>query len=157
MIERGSGTGVPFPRFLLPQAMRIELNPASSTPLYKQIVEEIRKLIARGVLVPGDRIPTVRELAVQCRVNRNTAARAVQVLEAEGVVNTRVGKGTFISESLTASAATVRSTALVEAVERLVREVDALGIDTATVLAQVEQRLKRRKGPEGPPGRRREP
>ena len=56
----------------------IRLDPASPIALYLQISEQIRRLIAIGALRPGDRLPTVRDLAVQTRVNRNTAARAIQ-------------------------------------------------------------------------------
>ena len=76
----------------------IELDPTSTTPLYLQIAEQVRRLIALGALRPGERLPAVRELAVRARVNRNTAARAIQQLESEGVVRTRVGQGTFVEE-----------------------------------------------------------
>ena len=76
----------------------IEVNPASSVPLYRQIVEQVRRLMALGALRPGDRLPTVRELAARARVNRNTAARAIQLLEADGLVRTRVGQGTFVEQ-----------------------------------------------------------
>jgi GntR family transcriptional regulator len=76
----------------------IELDPASPLALYLQIAEQVRRLVALGALRPGDRLPTVRELAVSTRVNRNTAARAIQQLEGEGIVRTRVGQGTFVAD-----------------------------------------------------------
>jgi len=76
----------------------IEVNPTSSVPLYRQIVEQVKRLVALGALRPGDRLPTVRELAARARVNRNTAARAIQLLEADGLVRTRVGQGTFVEQ-----------------------------------------------------------
>jgi GntR family transcriptional regulator len=75
----------------------IELDPASPTPLYLQIADQVRRLVALGALRPGERLPAVRDLAVRARVNRNTAARAIQQLESEGVVRTRVGQGTFVA------------------------------------------------------------
>ncbi|HEX6853110.1 MAG TPA: GntR family transcriptional regulator [Candidatus Polarisedimenticolaceae bacterium] len=74
------------------------LDPANPVPLYLQIVEQVRRLIALGGLRPGDRFLTVRDLAVKARVNRNTAARAIQELERAGLVRTRVGQGTFVAE-----------------------------------------------------------
>jgi len=74
----------------------IHIDPQNAVPIYRQIAEQFRRLIALGALKPGDRLPAVRELAVQTRVNRNTAARAIQHLEAEGIVRTQVGKGTFV-------------------------------------------------------------
>jgi len=76
----------------------IEPDPTSPVPLYLQIAEQLRRLIALGALRPGEKLPTVRELAVQARVNRNTAARAIQRLESEGVIRTRVGQGTFVQD-----------------------------------------------------------
>jgi len=58
----------------------IEIDPQSPVPLYLQIADQVRRLIALGALEPGERIPTVRELAGHARVNRNTAARAIQHL-----------------------------------------------------------------------------
>ena len=75
-----------------------QLDPQSPVALYLQIVEQVRRLVALGALRSGDRLPTVRELAAQARVNRNTAARAVQHLESEGLVRTRVGQGTFVAD-----------------------------------------------------------
>ena len=80
--------------------MEFQLDPASSTPLYKQIVDQIRRRIAQGVLRSGDRLPAVRDLAVRSRVNRNTAARAFQELEAAGIVRSRVGQGTFVADGV---------------------------------------------------------
>src|SRR4051812_3035072 len=76
----------------------IHLDPGSSVPIYLQIVDQVRRLIALGALRPGDRLPAVRDLAAQCRINRNTAARAIQELEREGIVRTQVGQGTFVAQ-----------------------------------------------------------
>jgi DNA-binding transcriptional regulator YhcF (GntR family) len=76
----------------------IEVDTAKPAPLYLQISEQLARLIVLGAIRPGERLPAVRELAVQSRVNRNTAARAIQHLEARGLVRTRVGQGTFVTE-----------------------------------------------------------
>ena len=68
----------------------IQLDPSSPVALYLQISEQVRRWVVLGALRPGDRLPTVRELAARTRVNRNTAARAIQQLETEGIVRTRV-------------------------------------------------------------------
>lgn len=78
----------------------IEIDPTNPVPLYRQISEQLRRLIAIGAIKPGERLPTVRELAVRARVNRNTAARAIQRLESDGLVRTRVGQGTFVSDRI---------------------------------------------------------
>ncbi len=74
------------------------IDPAEPIPLYLQIDREVRRLIRIGALRAGDRLPPVRELATRARVNRNTAARAIQHLETAGVVRTEVGRGTFVQD-----------------------------------------------------------
>jgi len=78
--------------------MYLRVDAKSSTPIYSQIKEQLRLAVATGVLQPGDQLPTVRELATQLRVNPNTVARAYRELQAEGMVKSRQGSGTFVSE-----------------------------------------------------------
>lgn len=108
--------------------MELNLDPASPVPLYAQIVEQVRRLIALGALRPGDRFLTVRELAVRTRVNRNTAARAVQELERDGIVRTRVGQGTFVADGLPAVDAGRRDAELEAVLDRLLVEAHSLGV-----------------------------
>lgn len=78
--------------------MYISLDSSSGTPLYLQLAEQLRLGIATGVLRPGDQMPTVRELAAQLRVNPNTVARVYRDLQAEGLLSSRQGSGTFVAE-----------------------------------------------------------
>jgi GntR family transcriptional regulator len=73
-------------------------------PLYAQLEREIKSAVALGKLQIGDRLPTVRGLAVELRMNANTVARVYAALEQEGILNTRRGVGTFV-EALPSSAA----------------------------------------------------
>ncbi len=75
----------------------VTVDPRDSTPLYAQIERGLRAAIAVGRLQPGDQLPTVRELAVDLRVNANTVARVYADLEREGVLETRRGVGSFVS------------------------------------------------------------
>jgi GntR family transcriptional regulator len=68
-----------------------------STPIYAQIERGLRAAIAAGRLRVGDQLPTVRQLAVELRVNANTVARVYADLEHEGVLETRRGVGSFVS------------------------------------------------------------
>ena len=79
--------------------MYFALNPADSRPVYQQIVDQVKKAVASGRLVKGNRLPPIRRLAEMLRVNRNTVSRAYMELERAGVVETRVGEGTFIAPS----------------------------------------------------------
>src|ERR1700734_1091949 len=74
------------------------------TPLYAQLERAIRVSIATGRLRPGDKLPTVRQLAVDLRINANTVAKVYGELERAGVLETQRGVGTFVSESETDAA-----------------------------------------------------
>jgi GntR family transcriptional regulator len=77
--------------------MRLQLEPESRIPIYVQIEEQIRALVAAGRLRPGDQLPTIRQLAVDLGVNYNTVARAYLELERAGVIITQRGRGTFVA------------------------------------------------------------
>src|SRR5262245_64376722 len=74
----------------------VVLDPRDATPIYAQLERGLRAAIAAGRLRPGDQLPTVRQLAVDLRVNANTVARVYSDLERSGVLETRRGVGSFI-------------------------------------------------------------
>jgi GntR family transcriptional regulator len=74
----------------------VDLDPRDATPIYAQLERGLRAAIAAGRLQPGDQLPTVRQLAVELRVNANTVARVYSELERSGVLETRRGVGSFI-------------------------------------------------------------
>ena len=76
--------------------LRIQIDTKSGVPFYRQIIEQIKFAVARGLLGPGDRLPTVRQLAVDLAVNPNTVVRAYRELEIGGVIDTHQGSGTFV-------------------------------------------------------------
>jgi GntR family transcriptional regulator len=78
--------------------MVIQINRQSWEPTYLQIVEQINNLIAVGRLQPGERLPTIRQLAVELGVARNTVAHAYKELAGEGAIATRRGLGSFVSD-----------------------------------------------------------
>lgn len=119
-----------------------ELDPTSPVPLYAQIVERIRRLVAVGALRPGDRFLTVRDLAARARVNRNTAARAVQELERAGVLRTRVGQGTFVADGVPAIDAARREALLGEALDRVVSEAHGLGVPLEELSWKLSRRIE---------------
>jgi GntR family transcriptional regulator len=77
----------------------VSLDPRDATPIYAQLERGLRAAIATGRLRPGDQLPTVRQLAVELRVNANTVARVYAELERAAVIETRRGVGSFISAS----------------------------------------------------------
>ncbi len=76
----------------------IQLNYRDAKPIYEQIKEGLRKLVAKRALNAGDKLPSVRELASQLAINPNTIQRAYRDLESEGYIYTIVGKGTFVAK-----------------------------------------------------------
>ena len=76
--------------------MLVSIDSKSGVPFYRQIIEQVKFAIARGDLEPGDRLPTVRQLAVDLSINLNTVVRAYRELEIEGVIETQQGSGTFV-------------------------------------------------------------
>ena len=77
--------------------MDILIDAKSGVPFYRQIIEQVKFAIARGDIQPGDRLPTVRQLAVDLSINPNTVIRAYREMEIEGVLDTHQGSGTFVS------------------------------------------------------------
>jgi GntR family transcriptional regulator len=77
----------------------LTVDPRDSTPIYAQLERGVRAAIATGRLKAGDQLPTVRQLAVELRVNANTVARVYAELERSGVIETKRGVGSFISAS----------------------------------------------------------
>jgi GntR family transcriptional regulator len=120
--------------------MVIELDLRSPVPIYQQIVEQLKKLIAVGALRPGDKLPTVREIAVQARVNRNTSARAIQILESQGIVHTRVGQGTFVSDEAPRLAKEETSTWLEDTIEKFFAEAESRGVSPEEICRKLTEK-----------------
>lgn len=106
----------------------IRLDPRSSDPIYLQVVEQIKYLIAGGRLKAADQLPTVRQLAVELRVNPNTVARAYTQLAEEGVISTQQGRGTYVLEMPPpADQRRLRREKLVTVVDAFLRDVERMG------------------------------
>lgn len=99
----------------------------SSKPLYEQIKESIRSQMVHGALRPGDKLPSVRELAQSAAINPNTIQKAYRDLEAEGLIYTVPGKGCFVAET-SANAKENRKQELLKAIRPLWTELRYLGV-----------------------------
>ena len=124
----------------------IFIDPKDATPIYAQIEQGIRAAIASGRLQIGDQLPTVRQLAVDLRVNANTVARVYTELERAGVLETRRGVGSFIAAGR-AEARPAQDTAkrLRAFVTRVLSDADRNGFALEDVLRALEQH-KQKKG-----------
>lgn len=76
----------------------VSINKTSSKPYYEQLMLSIKEDILQGILQPGDRLPSVRELAAQLMMNPNTISKAYKILENEQVLITVKGKGTYVKD-----------------------------------------------------------
>jgi GntR family transcriptional regulator len=74
-----------------------QIDPHSPKPVYRQLIDQVKYAVASGRLRVGERLPTIREVAVQTHTNRNTVARAYSDMEREGLITTRTGHGSFVS------------------------------------------------------------
>jgi GntR family transcriptional regulator len=116
----------------------LTIDPSQPTPIYAQIDRAIRAAIATGRLAIGDQLPTVRQLAVDLRVNANTVARVYAELERSGLVETRRGVGTFVASLPQAAPAPRRDEELQTMVRRWVEEAAARGFTAEDVAAEVK-------------------
>ena len=84
--------------------MFVRIEPGSGVPISRQIADQVRAQCASGVLAPGDRLPSIRELARELAVNQNTILRVYERLTGEGLLERRHGDGTYVSKLLRAAA-----------------------------------------------------
>lgn len=109
---------------------------------YMQLVHQVRQALRLGLLQPGDRLPTVREVVTQIAINPNTVFKAYRELEHEGLVESRPGLGTFVLKSL-ASASPAEQEALREELKRWLQKALAAGLEAESISALFSNTLQR--------------
>jgi len=117
-----------------------KLDLKSGVPFYRQIVDQIRYAIASRQLLPGEQLPTIRDLAVQLEINPNTARKAYSELEILGVLDTQQGTGTFVAERKIEIAEAEKDRMLGQICDELV----ARGHQYNLTLEQIVDHLQRR-------------
>jgi GntR family transcriptional regulator len=110
-------------------------------PVYLQLVDQVRYAAASGGLRPGEPLPSIRPLAEELRVNRNTVAKAYTELESQGVIETIPGKGCFLKENNSPFTKPVRQKLLLKEVDEAVVMAHHLQVDRAAFLTLVQERL----------------
>jgi GntR family transcriptional regulator len=120
--------------------MHIHLSPNDGVPIYLQIVQQVKYLVAAGRLAPGEELPPIRALADQLTINPNTVARAYRELERAGIVATRRTAGTYVSDAGSPLARRERLRILGERVDALLAEARSLNIPFDEVLQLLRQR-----------------
>lgn len=119
--------------------MQYRIESSSGVPIYRQIVGQIRTAVARGLLLPGEKLPTVREMSRILLVNPNTVARSYQELEREGILVTRHGLGVFVAEMSREISSEGRERRLREAIDLLLTEAVHLGFSRAELVERIEE------------------
>src|SRR6187401_2619923 len=107
--------------------MQFQIDTTSRTPIYRQLAAQIREAVARGRVLPDDRLPSVRELSRQLVINPNTVARVYTELEREGVLHTRQGLGVFVAQPGSELTRRVRKERLTTLVDELLTAAVHLG------------------------------
>ncbi len=120
------------------------VDPGSGVPLYLQIIAQIKRAVALGVLGAGEQLPTVKQLAVDLTINPNTVARAYRELERDEVIETAVGRGSFVrSNGKITSSAVAANDVAAKALLQAVREAKSIGLTPAQVRAFFEAAMLR--------------
>ncbi|MGO4900194.1 GntR family transcriptional regulator [Bacillus sp. GM2] len=115
---------------------------SASKPIYRQIAEQLFKKMIRGEIKPGEKLPSVRELAVQTQVNPNTIQRTYNEMERMGVVETRRGQGTFVVEH-TEVIDDLKREMRSEVIGQFVQSMEELGLSKQDMLSELDRFLQK--------------
>lgn len=122
--------------------MFIQLNFKSGKPVYLQVVDQVKSAAASGVLQAGELLPSIRPLAEQLRINRNTVSKAYAELENQGVIQTIAGKGCFVSANNSPLKKQVRQKMLADEIDAAIVQAHHLQVNDEEFLALVKERLE---------------
>jgi GntR family transcriptional regulator len=121
----------------------LTVDPRSGVPIYLQIIEQIKRSIALGVLQSGEQLPTVKQLAIDLTVNPNTVARAYRELEREQVIGTAPGRGSFVRSNGVTESPKVAAEIAGDALDLAMREAKSVGLERTEVRRLFENALAR--------------
>ena len=121
--------------------MLFQLNYKSGKPVYLQVVDQVKAAVASGAARTGDPLPSIRPLAEELRVNRNTIAKAYTELESQGVIHTAAGRGSFIAETSSPLRKDARMKLLTEEIDQAVIQAHHLQVDKTEFLRLSEDRF----------------
>ncbi len=120
--------------------MQLRISDQDGVPIYVQLMNQIKYLVASGRLKAGEQLPPVRKLAEQLLVNPNTVARAYRELESEGLVFSRQGSGVFVSDRVSPLARREQQRLLMERIDVLLTEARQMKVDVESLIGLVRQR-----------------
>lgn len=117
--------------------MLISLDYQSRTPIYEQIVLEIERYVALGILKTEDQLPPIRELATELGINPNTVKKAYSILESKGVIVSLSTKGTFISIH-TEKVTQEKIDSKISEIKNIIDELEKLGLTKEEILKRIK-------------------
>lgn len=121
----------------------LTVDPRSGVPIYLQIIEQVKRSVALGVLQSGEQLPTVKQLAIDLTVNPNTVARAYRELEREQVIETSPGRGSFVRANGVDESPRVAAEIGRDALDVAMREARSVGLTRAAVREIFDVALER--------------
>src|SRR5438445_5032464 len=122
------------------RAMMLQINFKSGKPVYLQVVDQIKAAAASGAMQTGEPLPSIRPLAEELRVNRNTIAKAYTELESQGVIETLPGKGCFVRPNNSPLKKEVRRKLLTEEIDQVIVQAHHLQVSGPEFLQLVHER-----------------
>ena len=120
--------------------MQLHISSHDGVPIYLQIVNQVKYLVASGRLEPNEELPPIRTLAEQLLVNPNTVARAYRELELAGIVTKRRTAGTYVSDTASPLARRQRLKIVTERIDALLAEARQMKIDTEELVELIQER-----------------
>jgi len=123
--------------------MFLQINPSSALPIYAQIINQIKYLIATGTLMPKNQLPSVRQLAIQLRINPNTVAKAYRELEHEKIIFTRRGQGTFVAQEAVVIGKKERVKIITKLIDQMLVESFHLNLTQTEIHRIIKKELKK--------------
>lgn len=121
---------------------QFHVNPSSGLPIYRQIMDQVRSLIAAGRLSHGAMLPSTRELAATLEVNMMTISKAYSKLEADGIVERVRGKGMRVADAVPSASLSDRKDEAAEVLEPVLLQVQQLGLTDAQIQTLIQRILK---------------
>ena len=122
--------------------MYLRLNYQSGEAIYRQVVEQIKYKVASGELIPGQRLPSIRELAKQLKINPRTVVKVYEELRSAGLVVMRQGQGVFVTENQATAPAKSRRKIIEGMARRMFAEAMRIGADKQEVFSIVKETAK---------------
>jgi len=122
--------------------MLLQINFKAGKPVYLQLVDQIKAAVASGTAQAGEPLPSIRPLAEELRVNRNTIAKAYTELESQGVIETIAGKGCFVKANNSPLKKDVRRKLLIEEIDPVIVQAHHLQLSTDELVGLVQERIK---------------